>query len=186
MHHQKHISNLLQSSTLLASAPPSPYTQALTLANPQPLTNTRRGVLARAANSPFGGRGYAAASGSGETVKDKDTPSKKKKSRVAQLGVKDDDEVSIAGKKPTKKRKPYVTLIVPRFLADLVARIEQYPPPTRSRPHLHSLANPLSHVPLVNSLPLPIEPPERLKITQIATTMPILMAETHLPMTRTD
>jgi inhibitor of growth protein 3 len=106
MHHQKHISNLLQSSTLLASAPPSPYTQALTLANPQPLTNTRRGVLARAANSPFGGRGYAAASGSGETVKDKDTPSKKKKSRVAQLGVKDDDEVSIGGKKPTKKRKP--------------------------------------------------------------------------------
>jgi inhibitor of growth protein 3 len=110
MHHQRHVNALLEASTILASAPPSPYTQALTLANPQPLTNTRRGVLARAANSPFGGRGYAAASGSGETAKEKDTPSKKKKSRVAQLGVKDDDEVSVAGaKKGAKKRKPYVT-----------------------------------------------------------------------------
>jgi len=161
MHHQKHISNLLESSTLLASAPPSPYTQALTLANPQPLTNTRRGVLARAANSPFGGRGYAAASGSGETVKDKDTPSKKKKSRVAQLGVKDDDEVSIGGKKPAKKRKPYVIPIIARILADLEAQIEVYLPPTRSHPHPHSPVNLLSHVPLVNSLQLPTEPPER-------------------------
>lgn len=108
MHHQRHISNLLEASTLLRSDPPSPYTQALTLANPQPVLNTRRGVLARAANSPFGGRGYAAASGSGETAKEKDTPSKKKKSRVAQLGAKDDDEVSVAGGKKAqpKKRKP--------------------------------------------------------------------------------
>lgn len=108
MHHQRHISNLLEASTLLRSDPPSPYTQALTLANPQPLPNTRRGVLARAANSPFGGRGYAAASGSGETAKEKDTPSKKKKSRVAQLGAKDDDEVSVGGGKKAqpKKRKP--------------------------------------------------------------------------------
>lgn len=110
MMHQHHINNLLESSTLLLSGPPSPYTQALTLANPQPLTTTRRGVLARAANSPFGGRGYAAASGAGDVSKERETPSKKKKSRVAQLGVKDDDEVSVAGSKkaPAKKRKLYV------------------------------------------------------------------------------
>lgn len=108
MHHQKHISNLLEASSLLESGPPSPYTQALTLANPLPLPTTRRGGLARVANSPFGGRGYAAASGSGETAKEKETPSKKKKSRVAQLGAKDDDDVSVAGSKkaPAKKRKP--------------------------------------------------------------------------------
>ena len=157
MNHQKHIANLLQNSTLLASAPPSPYTQALTLANPQPLTNTRRGVLARAANSPFGGRGYAAASGSGETAKDKDTPSKKKKSRVAQLGVKDDDEVSIGGKKPAKKRKPYVTLLDHFDPADPIARTEVYLPPTLSHLHRHLPVNRPNLVPPVNSRQPPIE-----------------------------
>ena len=94
-------------------------------------------------------------------MKDKDTPSKKKKSRVAQLGVKDDDEVSIGGKKPAKKRKPYVVPIIARTLADLEAQIEVYLLPTRSHRPLHSPVNLSSHVPLVNSLQLRTEPPER-------------------------
>lgn len=108
MAHQKHISNLLAASTLLQSGPPSPYTQALTLAQPLPPPNTRRGGLARAANSPFGGRGYASGSGTGEAGREKDTPSKKKKSRVQQLGMREDDETSSVGggkKGVIKKRK---------------------------------------------------------------------------------
>ncbi len=119
MAHQKHISNLLATSTLLHPAPPSPYSQSLTLSHLPPQSNTRRGVLSRAANSPFGGRGYAPSSGmagmagpSGE--RERDTPTKKKKSRVQQLGTgRDDDDVSSAGgkereekkKAPVKKRK---------------------------------------------------------------------------------
>ncbi|WVQ80285.1 hypothetical protein IAT38_002390 [Cryptococcus sp. DSM 104549] len=104
--HQKHISNLLASSTLLNSAPRSPYSQALTLSYPQPAPTGRR--VARAVNSPFGGRGYAGAGPSETRVGD--TPTKKKKSRVQQLGAKDDDETSSAGgekekKKPVKRRK---------------------------------------------------------------------------------
>ncbi|KIR30116.1 hypothetical protein I307_00193 [Cryptococcus deuterogattii 99/473] len=105
LNHQKHISNLLASSTLLNPSPPSPYSQALTLPFPQPVTNSRR--VARAANSPFGGRGYAGNGGPSET-KVGDTPSKKKRSRVQQLGAREDDETSSAGgekKKPVKRRK---------------------------------------------------------------------------------
>jgi len=100
MSHQKHISNLLAASTLLVPTPLSPYSQALTLAQAPPLSNTRRGVLARAANSPFGIRptlGVASGSGEGRIG---DTPTKKKKSRVQQLNVtgRDDDEGSVVGR----------------------------------------------------------------------------------------
>ncbi|WWD22429.1 hypothetical protein CI109_106920 [Kwoniella shandongensis] len=111
MAHQRHISNLLAASTLLNPSPPSPYTQTLTLPYLQPTTTSRR--AARAANSPFGGRGYAAAANNGGPSETRvgDTPTKKKKSRVQQLGARDDDETSSVGgdkekKKPAKKRKP--------------------------------------------------------------------------------
>lgn len=110
--HQKHISNLLKASTLLHAGPPSPYTASLTLAHLPPPSNNRRGGLARAANSPFGGRGYASGSGLtgalgiiGERVGD--TPTKKKKSRLQQLGTgrEDDDVSSIVGKEREEKKK---------------------------------------------------------------------------------
>lgn len=110
MGHQRHITNLLNASTLLNSAPPSPYTQALTLSQLPLPANTRRGQLSRAANSPFGGRGYAAAAGGASDergTKVGDTPTKKKKSRVQQLG-REEDEMSAGGKDKkvaSKKRK---------------------------------------------------------------------------------
>ncbi|KAK8845481.1 hypothetical protein IAR55_006194 [Kwoniella newhampshirensis] len=110
MSHQRHISNLLEASTLLNPSPPSPYTQTLTLPYLQPTTTSRRAV--RAAQSPFGGRGYAPSAGGAGPSENRvgDTPTKKKKSRVQQLGARDDDETSSVGgdkekKKPVKKRK---------------------------------------------------------------------------------
>jgi hypothetical protein len=76
---------------------------------------------------------------------------------VAQLGVKDDDEVSIGGKKPAKKRKPYVILPIAGLEADLAALIEVYLLQTLWHLHPHLPANRLNHVPLVNSLQRPIE-----------------------------
>ncbi|WVW81932.1 hypothetical protein I302_103935 [Kwoniella bestiolae CBS 10118] len=107
MAHQKHLSNLLASSTLLNPSPPSPYTQTLTLPFAQPVVNSRR--LQRAANSPFRGTGKDA--GPSNEGRIGDTPTKKKKGRIHQLGNKDDDETSSVGgekekKKPAKKRKP--------------------------------------------------------------------------------
>lgn len=94
------------------SAPPSPYTQALTLSQLPLPAPSRRGQLSRAANSPFGGRGYVAAAGpSNEGGRVGDTPTKKKKSRVQQLGREDDELSSVGGKSKSvtsKKRKPYV------------------------------------------------------------------------------
>jgi len=87
------------------------------------------------------------------------------------LGVKDDDEVSIGGKKPTKKKKTYVTLLDHCFLADQTVPIEVFLLPTLSHPHPRLPVNRLNHVPLVNSLQPPIEPLARWKITQIATMM---------------
>ncbi|KAK4686212.1 hypothetical protein P7C73_g3914, partial [Tremellales sp. Uapishka_1] len=125
MAHQKHISNLLAASTLLMSGPPSPYTQSLTMSYLPPQSNSRRGVISRAANSPFGGRAYASGSGVNNTLGlsgDKgDTPTKKKKSRVQQLGMgggsrDDDDAASVSGrdekKKPAVKRKKTVNRAV--------------------------------------------------------------------------
>jgi len=114
MAHQKHISNLLAASTLLQPGPPSPYTQSLTLTHLPLLSNTRRGVLARTANSPFGVRGYGPGSilsgppgPSGE--KERDTPTKKKKSRVQQLGTgREEDEVSSVGMKEREEKKKVV------------------------------------------------------------------------------
>ncbi|WVQ93785.1 hypothetical protein IAU59_000863 [Kwoniella sp. CBS 9459] len=107
MAHQKHISNLLAASTLLNPSPPSPYTQSLTLPYNAPVAPTRR--LQRAANSPsrqIAAKEAAAAMNEGRIG---DTPTKKKKGRVGQLGNKDDDETSSQGgekeKKKTKKRK---------------------------------------------------------------------------------
>ncbi|OCF36164.1 hypothetical protein I316_02036 [Kwoniella heveanensis BCC8398] len=107
MAHQKHISNLLAASTLLNPSPPSPYTQTLTLPFNAPVVPTRR--LQRAANSPsrqIAAKEAAAALNEGRIG---DTPTKKKKGRVGQLGNKDDDETSSQGgekeKKKTKKRK---------------------------------------------------------------------------------
>ncbi|WVF66146.1 hypothetical protein IAT40_000886 [Kwoniella sp. CBS 6097] len=107
MAHQKHISNLLAASTLLNPSPPSPYTQTLTLPYNVPVVPTRR--LQRAANSPsrqVAAKEAAAALNEGRIG---DTPTKKKKGRVGQLGNKDDDEISSQGgekeKKKTKKRK---------------------------------------------------------------------------------
>ncbi|KAK1926148.1 putative histone acetylation-related protein [Papiliotrema laurentii] len=102
MAHQRHISNLLASSTLLRQDPPSPYTQSLILAQAPVYTSSRRQV-ARAVNSPFGGPSRAG--GGGGTG---DTPTKKKKNRVQAVGA-DDDASSVAGEKkkaPAKKRKP--------------------------------------------------------------------------------
>ncbi|WWC58261.1 uncharacterized protein I303_100799 [Kwoniella dejecticola CBS 10117] len=109
MAHQKHLANLLAASTLLNPSPPSPYTQTLTLPYQQPVVNSRR--LQRAANSPFRNAGKDA--GPSNEGRIGDTPTKKKKGRVGQLGNKDkdDDETSSIGggekekKKPTKKRK---------------------------------------------------------------------------------
>ena len=120
MAHQRHISNLLAASTLLNPSPPSPYSQSLTLAHIPPHSYNRRGVLSRAANSPFGVRGYGIASGSNALAsvsgeREKDTPTKKKRSRLQQIGTgRDDDELSNLGGKekeekkrlPAKKRKP--------------------------------------------------------------------------------
>ncbi|OCF73459.1 hypothetical protein I204_05300 [Kwoniella mangroviensis CBS 8886] len=107
MAHQKHLSNLLAASTLLNPSPASPYTQTLTLPFAQPVVNSRR--LQRAANSPFRGAGKDA--GPSNEGRIGDTPTKKKKGRIHQLGNKDDDETSSVGgdkekKKPAKKRKP--------------------------------------------------------------------------------
>jgi inhibitor of growth protein 3 len=109
MTHQRHISNLLDASTLLDSAPPSPYTTALTLTT-LPTVGLSRRQIARAANSPFGGRpasGAGAGAGEGRTG---DTPTKKKKAtRVQQLGREDDDASSVGGgrdrKAPAKKKR---------------------------------------------------------------------------------
>lgn len=93
------------------------------------------------------------ASGSGETAKEKDTPSKKKKSRVAQLGAKDDDEVSVGGGKKAqpKKRKPLVSSILSlesRLGSDVnPAPTEQSLPPTLWDPTPPSLVNRSNHVP---------------------------------------
>lgn len=114
MSHQKHISNLLQASTLLTAGPPSPYTQSLTLGYAPPQSTTRRGVAARTANSPFGGRNYGYGAGGALGLSEvKDTPTKKKKNRVQQLGMggavaREDDESSAGGnvKKVAKKRRP--------------------------------------------------------------------------------
>ncbi|WVO18437.1 hypothetical protein L204_106154 [Cryptococcus depauperatus] len=107
MNHQRHISNLLTSSTLLNPSPPSPYTQALTLPFTQPVATSRR--AARAVNSPFGGRGGYSGNAGPPEARVGDTPSKKKRSRVYQLGARDDDETSSVGggekKKPVKRRK---------------------------------------------------------------------------------
>ncbi|WWC85940.1 uncharacterized protein L201_000810 [Kwoniella dendrophila CBS 6074] len=116
MAHQKHLSNLLAASTLLNPSPTSPYTQTLTLPFAQPVVNTRR--LQRAANSPFRNSGKDAAGPSNEG-RIGDTPTKKKKGRITQLGnnsnnknsIDDDDASSVGGgekekKKPAKKRKP--------------------------------------------------------------------------------
>ncbi|WWC66697.1 uncharacterized protein I206_100601 [Kwoniella pini CBS 10737] len=110
MAHQRHLSNLLAASTLLNPSPPSPYTQTLTLPYHQPVVNSRR--LQRAANSPF--RNVGKDAGPSNEGRIGDTPTKKKKGRVGQLGNKDkdDDETSSIGggekekKKPAKKRKP--------------------------------------------------------------------------------
>ena len=104
--HQKHITNLINSSTLFDTAPMSPYTRSLTLGQPSIHGTSRRGQLARAANSPFGGRVFSAGT---TTLVDKgETPTKKKKSRVQQLGARDDDDMSIVGGKarpaPKKRR----------------------------------------------------------------------------------
>jgi inhibitor of growth protein 3 len=107
MAHQKHISNLLAASSLLERAPPSPYTQSLALTNIPVYSTSRR--QARAANSPFGGRGYASASVAAAAGEPKDTPTKKKNRRVQQLGREDDEVSSVGGEKkkaPVKKRKP--------------------------------------------------------------------------------
>lgn len=107
MAHQRHITNLLDASTFLDSAPPSPYTTALTLTT-LPTVGMSRRQIARAANSPFGGAGRG--SGEGRTG---DTPTKKKKvSRVQQLGREDDDSSSVGGrdkKAPVKKKRMYVS-----------------------------------------------------------------------------
>jgi len=107
MSHQRHISNLLASSTLLVQGPPSPYTQSLTLQQAPVYTSSRRQV-ARAVNSPFGGPARAGTSGNNATTGD--TPTKKKKNRLQALGA-DDDASSVAGEKkkaPAKKKKGYV------------------------------------------------------------------------------
>ena len=120
MAHQRHVSNLLASSTLLHSGPPSPYTQSFTLAQASMYTSSRRGVLSRAVNSPFAGGLGGAGGGGGRQGgatggTERETPTKKKKSRVQTLGVRDDDDVSSVGgerkRPPVKKRKPCVTLI---------------------------------------------------------------------------
>ncbi|ODN75987.1 hypothetical protein L202_05953 [Cryptococcus amylolentus CBS 6039] len=107
MNHQKHISTLLKSSTLLNPSPPSPYSQALTLPFPAPAPTGRR--VARAVNSPFGGKGYSGSNVGPSETRVGDTPTKqKKRSRVQQLGARDDDESSSAGggpKKVVKRRK---------------------------------------------------------------------------------
>ena len=100
MAHQKHISNLLAASSLLDSAPPSPYTRQLTLPSYQAPTNLSRRQIARQQNSPFTGAARERAVG--------DTPTKKKKSRVQQLGREDDDS-SAGGKKLVKKKKLHVS-----------------------------------------------------------------------------
>ncbi|WVQ76339.1 hypothetical protein IAR50_006004 [Cryptococcus sp. DSM 104548] len=108
MNHQKHISTLLKAATLLNPSPPSPYSQALTLPFPAPAPTGRR--VARAVNSPFGGKGYSGTNAGGPSEsRVGDTPTKqKKRSRVQQLGARDDDESSSAGggqKKVVKRRK---------------------------------------------------------------------------------
>lgn len=91
MGHQRHISELLNASTLLDHDAPSPYTAALTLpAAPIPAA-TRRG--GRTTGSPFNDRG---------------TPTKKKRSRKDQIGKDDDDASSVNGEKkkaPVKRKK---------------------------------------------------------------------------------
>jgi inhibitor of growth protein 3 len=91
MGHQRHISELLNASTLLLKDPPSPYTAALTLPPPPVPAATRRG--GRTTGSPFNDRG---------------TPTKKKRSRKDQIGKDDDDATSVNGEKkkaPVKRKK---------------------------------------------------------------------------------
>ncbi|CAK9779387.1 hypothetical protein CC85DRAFT_288646 [Cutaneotrichosporon oleaginosum] len=91
MGHQRHISELLNASTLLIKDPPSPYTAAMTLVPIPAPAATRRG--ARTTGSPFNDRG---------------TPTKKKRSRKDQLGKDDDDASSVNGDKkkaPVKRKK---------------------------------------------------------------------------------
>lgn len=106
MMHQKHINNLLASSSLLDPAPHSPYTRELTLAPFQPTVGLSRRQIARQQNSPFTGPGGSRAGGNDGRVGD--TPTKKKKSRVQQLGREDDESSSVGGRKVVKKKKPYV------------------------------------------------------------------------------
>ncbi|RXK37170.1 hypothetical protein M231_05539 [Tremella mesenterica] len=107
--HQKHLQNLVDASTLFVPAPPSPYTQTLTVPLPPVQGSSRRG-LTRAANSPFGGRAVPSAD-KGET------PTKRKKNRVQQLGGKEDDEVSNGGGEKKrishKKRRPLIRAFSP-------------------------------------------------------------------------
>lgn len=87
MAHQRHISDLLASSTLLEKDPPSPYTATLTLpAVPAPPAGRRGG---RTTGSPFTGK-----DGGG-------TPKRKKKAKET---TKDDDDVSSVNGKEEKKK----------------------------------------------------------------------------------
>lgn len=87
MAHQRHISDLLASSTLLEKDPPSPYTATLTLpAVPAPPAGRRGG---RTTGSPFTGK-----DGGG-------TPKRKKKAKET---AKDDDDVSSVNGKEDKKK----------------------------------------------------------------------------------
>lgn len=87
MAHQRHISDLLASSSLLEQEPPSPYTAMLTLpAAPVPTAGRRGG---RTTGSPFTGK-------DGNS-----TPKRKKKAK--DVG-KDDDEVSSVNGKDDKKK----------------------------------------------------------------------------------
>ncbi|ORX34705.1 hypothetical protein BD324DRAFT_634571 [Kockovaella imperatae] len=110
MAHQRHISNLIASSTLFQRGPLSPYSYNLTLSQLPPHANTRRGQLARAVNSPFVVAPRAATVGASGLPEGavRDTPSKKKKHRVQALGRDDDDASSVGGEKkraPAKKRR---------------------------------------------------------------------------------
>lgn len=108
MAHQRHISNLLASSTLLAQGPPSPYSLALLLEQAPVYTTSSRRVVARAVNSPFNGGPSRGPGASTTAAVPGDTPTKKKKNRIQALNV-DDDASSAAGDKkkvPAKKRKP--------------------------------------------------------------------------------
>lgn len=139
MAHQRHISNLLASSTLLRQDPPSPYTQSLILAQAPVYTSSRRQV-ARAVNSPFGGPSRAG--GGGGTG---DTPTKKKKNRVQAVGA-DDDASSVAGEKkkaPAKKRKPsvYSSLDGRGFGSRLMSRANRATSPADSLASTSAFAN---------------------------------------------